>query len=92
MPPQLAETSQLTNKQDTCHNSRNIDMSDFDSEFSWGFRSLVSGSAALVITGLIVWAFYGYAGYLERNVPSTPMRVAQIESGTSTSDLDSRTG
>jgi hypothetical protein len=67
-------------------------MSNFNREFSSGFRSLIAGSAAVVITGLIVWGFYGYAGYLERNAPSTATSVAQIESGNSTSDRDTRNG
>ena len=62
-------------------------MSGFTSS---GFRSTVSGFAAVAITGLILWSFHAYVGYLERNAPSTS--TAQIESGASMSDRDTRNG
>jgi hypothetical protein len=88
--PAAGRNSQLKEKQDSSHNLGSIDMSSFKS--SSGFRSFVSASAAVVITGLIVWSFYGYAGYLERNAPSTATSMAQIESGSSMSDRDTRNG
>ena len=53
------------------------------------FRSSVSAAAAVTITGLILWSFDIYVGYLELGAP---VSTAQLESGTATSDRDTRNG
>ena len=63
-------------------------MSNFTSS---GFRSTVSAAAALTITAMIAWSIYSYAEYLEQ-ISSPSLSTAQIESGTVTSDLDTRNG
>lgn len=54
------------------------------------FRSSVSAAAAVTITGLILWSFDIYVGYLEQSAPS--VSTAQLESDTATPDRDTRNG
>ncbi|HKE45136.1 MAG TPA: hypothetical protein VKB41_11440 [Steroidobacteraceae bacterium] len=60
-------------------------MSNFTSS---RFRSSVSATAAVAITGLILWSFDAYVGYMER---TAPVHTAQLDSHQA-SDLESRKG